>query len=239
MNTASGSDSLSSNTTGGYNTAIGMNSLSFNTTGFYNIALGYQAGFSLTTGNYNIDIGNQGVAGEGNTIRIGNSNQTRAFIAGIREVTTGVADAIPVVIDSAGQLGTVSSSLRVKQDVQDMGDASSRLLELRPVTFYYKAHPDGPLQYGLIAEEVERVMPELVVMDATGQPETVAYHELPALLLNELQKQQVQITAQAKTMEAQQAQIDSQRARIVALERKVQVLMEDRIAETARKTASD
>ena len=191
--TASGWGSLHSNTTGFFNTVTGYWSMSANTTGSYNIALGSGAGGTLTTGSYNIDIGNGGMAGEGNTIRIGNDFETRTFIAGIRSRTTGVQDAVPVLVDSAGQLGTVSSSIRFKQDVADMGEATSRLMELRPVTFHYKAHPAGPLQYGLIAEEVEQLMPELVIRDATGQPETVAYHELPAMLLNELQKQQAQI----------------------------------------------
>ena len=208
-NTASGVYSLASNTTGSANTASGQESLNRNTTGNYNTAVGYRAGFFLTTGAYNIDIGNQGVAAEGNTIRIGDGNQTRAFVGGIRGVTTGNSDAVAVMIDSAGQLGTVSSSLRFKQDVADMGDASSRLMELRPVTFHYKTQPDGPLQYGLIAEEVEQVMPELAVRDATGEVETVAYHELPAMLLNELQKQQAQI-------QQQQAQIEGLTAKLAA-----------------------
>ena len=113
-----------------------------------------------------------------------------------------------------------------------MGDASSRLMGLRPVTFRYRAHPDGPLQYGLIAEEVERVMPELVVRDATGQPETVAYHELPAMLLNELQKQQAQIADQAKTIQAQQAEIEALKSALAerdrALDRRLPTLEQAR-----------
>ncbi len=192
------------------NTALGGLSLYSNTTGSNNVAVGHYAGFNLTTGNLNIDIGNEGVAGEANTIRIGNV-QTRTFIAGIRGIPTGQTNAVAVLVDSNGQLGTVSSSLRFKQDVADMGDASSRLMELRPVTFHYKTQPNGPLQYGLIAEEVNEVMPELVVRDATGQIESVAYHVLPAMLLNELQKQQT-------TIQAQQAQIESRNARIASLE---------------------
>jgi hypothetical protein len=225
FNTADGVFSLQWNNSGSQNTASGFASLNYNTTGIGNIALGYQAGFYLTTGNYNIDIGNSGVAAEGNTIRIGDSNQTRAFIAGIRGVTTGASDAVAVLIDSNGQLGTVSSSIRLKQDVADMGDASSRLMELRPVMFHYKAHPDGPLQYGLIAEEVNEVMPELVVRDATSQVESVAYHEMPAMLLNELQKQHA-------TIQAQQAQIEE-------LRRIVQVLMDEHIAAKGREAGGN
>jgi hypothetical protein len=215
-NTASGYYSLTSNTTGYYNTASGYSSLQSNTTGSSNTAIGTQAGANLTTGSYNIDIGNQGVAGEGHTIRIGDSNQTNTYIAGISGVT--ISSGSTVLIDSTGHLGSISSSIRFKQDVAAMGDASSRLMELRPVMFHYKTQPDGPPQYGLIAEEVEQVMPELVVRDATGQVETVAYHELPAMLLNELQKQQAQIVDQATTIQAQQSQIKSRDARIAALE---------------------
>jgi hypothetical protein len=216
-NTAMGTFSLRDNTTGSYNTAIGMDGLLHSTSGSRNIALGYDAGVNLTVGDYNIDIGNAGEAGEGSTIRIGTDGyQTSTFIAGIRGRGTGVANAVAVLIDSNGQLATASSSIRFKQDVADMGDASSRLMDLRPVTFRYKSHPVGPLQYGLIAEEVEAAMPELVVKDATGQPETVAYHELPAMLLNELQKQQA-------TIQRQQAEIDE-------LHRQVQVLLATREA---------
>jgi hypothetical protein len=220
-NTASGEDSLNSNTTGSSNTASGSYSLNSNTTGSANIALGNAAGYNLTTGSNNIDIGNQGVVAESNTIRIGDSNQSKAFIAGISGVTvTGAA----VLVSSSGQLGVASSSMRLKQDVADMGKASNRLMELRPVTFHYKSQPDGPLQYGLIAEEVNDVMPELVIRDATGQIETVAYHELPALLLNELQKQQAEIAklrAELAARDAEDAQIKALVERVAALERQV------------------
>ena len=113
-----------------------------------------------------------------------------------------------------------------------MTDASSRPMELRPVTFHYKAQPDGPLQYGLIAEEVEQVMPELVVRDATGRVETVAYHELPAMLLNELQEEQATIHAQQVKLEAQQSEIDALKARLAdrdqELERRLAALERDR-----------
>ena len=231
-NTAAGYTALYYNTTGSNNVANGANALGANTIGSNNIAVGYNAGSVLTTGNSNIDIGNPGVAAEAGTIRIGSlGTHTRAFIAGISGVTTAGA-AVPVLIDANGQLGTISSSsIRFKQDVTDMGAASSGLMQLRPVTFYYKAdrNPSGrTLRYGLIAEEVERVMPELVVRDATGQPETVAYHELPAMLLNELQKQQAINRAQQAEIEAltaalaadrdQQRQLDAVTARLAALE---------------------
>ena len=117
--------------------------------------------------------------------------QTRAFISGIRNVQTGVNDAAAVVIDSNGQLGTINSSLRDKEDVADMAAASATVMRLRPVTFRYRQPFAGggkPLQYGLIAEEVAEVMPSLAVFDAEGQPQTVKYHDLPVLLLNEVQR---------------------------------------------------
>ena len=188
-----------SNTTGSFNTAVGNESLTANTTGSSNIAIGYLAGADLTTGDRNIAIGNRGVAGESNTIRIGNANHNRVFFHGIEGVTTGINDAVTVIIDSNGQLGTVSSSIRYKEDINDMGEASGRLLELKPVTFRYKktrADGESPLEYGLIAEEVAEVFPDLVVLNANGQPETVKYRLLSSLLLNELQKQHQQLDVQ-------------------------------------------
>jgi len=156
-----------------------------------NIGIGSTAGLNLTSGNNNIYIGNLGTATETGQIKIGNSvAHTATFVAGISGVTTGVADAVPVLIDSAGQLGVASSSQRVKTDIQEMGVGSDALLRLRPVSFRYTVHADrGPRQYGLIAEEVAEVFPDLVVYDKAGQPETVRYHLLAPMLLNELQKQ--------------------------------------------------
>jgi hypothetical protein len=121
-------------------------------------------------------------------------------------VTTGVANAVTVLIDGNGQLGTASSSREVKQDILDVGDLSDRLLELRPVAFRYKQHavsePDAPLEFGLIAEEVAEVFPELVVYDDEGRPETVKYHLLSALLLNELQEENEALRAQSRELAA-------------------------------------
>lgn len=169
-----------------------------------NIALGAGAGSVLTTGSTNIAIGHGGVAGVSLTTWIGQT-QTRAFVAGARGVTTGVNDALPMMIDSAGQLGTVSSSRRFKDDVVDMGAASNDLMKLRPVSFYYKADqgPNGRrLQYGLIAEEVAQVYPQLVAYSADGQAETVMYQYLPTMLLNEFQSQQILIESQAARIES-------------------------------------
>jgi len=197
-NTASGSGALSLNTTGSNNTAIGANALVNNVIGVDNVAIGNNSG-QLITGSRNIAIANGGIAGESNTIRIGNANQSRTFVSGIRGAQTGLADAITVVIDSNGQLGTVSSSHRYKEEINDMGEASGRLLDLKPVTFRYKEgreNGDRPLEYGLIAEEVAEVFPDLVVFNSEGQPETVKYRLLSSLLLNELQKQHEQLNGQ-------------------------------------------
>jgi hypothetical protein len=202
-NTAMGYRALFSNVGGSFNTAIGHGALQF-ATGSGNIALGEGAGVDLTTGNFNILLSHFGIAGESATIRIGNGNQTRAFIAGIRGVTTGVANGVAVLIDGNGQLGTVSSSRRFKDDIADMDATSSALMKLRPVTFHYKTdhNPTGrTLQYGLIAEEVAEVYPGLVARSADGQIETVMYQYLPSMLLNEYQKQQRRIEAQAKHIE--------------------------------------
>ena len=128
-------------------------------TGNNNLALGINAGANLTVGSNNVYLANAGAASESSTIRVG-SNHTRTFIAGIRTRKTGLANAVPVLIDSNGQLGTANSSERYKKDIQDMADVSHKLLQLRPVTYRYKESDDNgenPLEYGLIAEEVAQV----------------------------------------------------------------------------------
>ncbi len=200
-NSALGYFALGNNTIGQQNVAVGSNALMANTIGFNNIAIGYfaAANASLDSSN-NIHIGNRGAPGDNKMIRIGTAGtQTSFFTAGVRGVTTGMPDAVPVMIDSAGQLGTVSSSRRFKEDIQDMAGASRGLLSLRPVTFRYRQpYADGskPLQYGLIAEEVAEVYPDLVARSADGQIETVKYQTLNVMLLNELQKQQTEIETQ-------------------------------------------
>jgi hypothetical protein len=153
-----------------------------------NLALGVSAGEDLFSGDDNIYIANRGMQVESKTLRLG-QNQTRAFVAGSRGVTLSKS-AVPLLIDSTGQLGTVKSSQRFKKDIADMGKTSEKLYNLRPVTYHYKDAPEGdkaPLEYGLIAEEVEKVYPDLVAYGADGKIETVQYHKLVPLLLNELQ----------------------------------------------------
>lgn len=194
---ATGYGALYRNTTGAYNSAEGYFALGYNTTGGSNIAVGPYAGYNLTTGSNNIDIGSRGVAAETGVIRLGTQGTQRAaYMAGVSGVN--VTGGATVVVNSSGQLGVMSSSRRYKEDIRSMGDASDRLLKLRPVTFrYMKADENGqkPEQYGLIAEEVAKVMPELVVYNEKGQPETVAYQTLAPLLLNELQREHRQVAS--------------------------------------------
>jgi uncharacterized coiled-coil protein SlyX len=210
FDTAIGAQALLSQTTGSGNTGIGVQALLFNTTGKNNTALGYLAGANLTTGDYNIDIGTRtlGVAGEGHTTRIGNAMfHTRAFMAGIRGVTTGNNDAMPVVIDSDGQLGTVSSSSRYKTDVKPIEKASESILALQPVSFRYKTHEDTTPNFGLIAEEVARVNPDLVIYDADGKPFTVRYDAVNAMLLNEFLKEHRKVEQQEQKLARQETTI--------------------------------
>ena len=187
-NTADGFGALASNTSGGDNVAVGRLALSSNTTGNSNIALGSFAGLNLTTGDANIDIGNPGVAGESATIRIGGATQGKTFIAGIRGVATGNNDALNVVIDSAGQLGTISSSRRFKKEIRPMDKASEAILGLKPVTFHYNSDERNRPEFGLIAEDVAEVNPDLVVRDKNGEIYTVRYEAVNAMLLNEFLK---------------------------------------------------
>ena len=207
--------SVLGNCTGDNNMAMGAAALFALTSGSDNIAIGEHAmyaggGVGITTGSRNIGIGTDtgsaytssetdniligygvtGTLGENHVLRIGNGtgsgtgNLSQAFIQGIRGITTDVNDAIAVLIDSAGQLGTVSSSIRFKENVHDL--EHSHVLELRPVSFNYKQ--DGRKSIGLIAEEVEKVMPSLVAYNQQGEVESVKYHDLPVLLLLEIQK---------------------------------------------------
>ncbi len=217
-NTALGYAALSANVDGNDNTAVGYSALSANTSGSQNIALGRNAG-ALVTGSYNINIGNNGVAGESGIIRIGDpSYQVRAYIVGARGVTTA-QPAVPLLIDTFGQLGTVSSSRRYKYDISDMDLTTDDLMRLRPVTFRYLAHGDNaPLQYGLIAEEVEEVYPELVARNKDGEVDTVMYQFLAPMLLNHVQKQHRTIEEQQKTIEALSEKLEALGQRLEALE---------------------
>jgi hypothetical protein len=215
-NTAVGYSALAEIFSGYRNTAMGTDALGNTTTGFRNVAVGNEAGLNVTTGSDNIILGtaNLGQPAEIGAIRIGNNAfQKRTFIAGISGVKTGLATAKTVFIDANGQLGTTKSSARYKEDIQPMGSVSDRLMSLRPVTFRYRQHEDDgsqPVQFGLIAEEVAEVFPELVVNDLEGKPETVRYDLLATLLVSEYQKQGKTTAALAERV----ASLESQLARL-------------------------
>jgi hypothetical protein len=234
-NVASGYQTLYFNTTGYENTADGDSALSLNTTGNNNIALGYGAGGSLTTGDNNIDIGNLGNREEGNTIRIGTEGtQTATYMAGISEAT--VAGGIGVIVDSSGHLGTITSSARYKEAIQPMDNASEAILLLQPVTFRYNKalDPKGIAQFGLVAEDVEKVNPDLVVRDKEGKPYSVRYDQVNAMLLNEFLKEhrtvqelKNEVAALTATVKEQAAQIQKVSARLEVSERRSRIVLND------------
>lgn len=205
-------------TTAAYNTFVGAQSGFYNTTGNLNVYLGFSAGINNTSGSGNIYLGHNGVDGESNTIRIG-AGQQAAFISGVYGVTSG--SGVPVYINANGQLGTLTSSQKYKQDIEDMGDITTALMKLRPVTFYYKPEYDKgerSRQYGLIAEEVAKVYPDLVAWNPDGSPYTVRYQYLSSMLLNEVQKQYRKAQAQEDVINAQQQRIDDLEKRLSRLE---------------------
>jgi uncharacterized coiled-coil protein SlyX len=196
-----------------------VSALIANTTGGNNIALGRSAGSKITAGSNNIEIGNVGVAGDSNTIKIGTAGtQKSTFIAGINGV--GVSGAA-VLVSSSGQLGVASSSARFKENIQPMEKTSEALLALKPVTFRYKKEldPEAIPQFGLIAEEVEKVDPKLVARDAEGKVFTVRYEAVNAMLLNEFLKEhrkveELEVTiTQVKSTLAKQEVIIAQQAK--------------------------
>jgi uncharacterized coiled-coil protein SlyX len=212
-NTALGSEALSSNTGGFDNTAIGFQALGANTSGAKNTAIGLGALGGNTGGSRNVALGyiagvNVGVAN--NVICIGAPGgdvDNSCFIANIRGTTTQFSDAIPVLIDSQGQLGTTSSSQRFKKEIQPMDKASESILALKPVSFRYKVHKDRTPQFGLIAEEVAQVNPDLVIYDGDGQPYTVRYDAVNAMLLNEFLKEHRKVEELKSTAAKQEATI--------------------------------
>jgi len=208
LNTASGENSLYSNVFGSSNSGFGHSALKYST-GTNNLGLGANGGYNVTGGSNNIEIANQGLAGDNGVIRIGApTTQTATFIAGIENSkVTGAA----VYVTPSGQLGVLASSERYKTAIANMGTTTEKLQKLRPVSFHLKSNPTGEVQYGLIAEEVAKVYPELVIRDAAGAVQGVRYDELAPMLLNEMQIQRSQMTRQ----------IDSQAARIASLEQQL------------------
>jgi len=224
-NTAIGSGALFTSATGFVNTAVGNAALSSNTTGSHNTALGASAGENLTTGDNNIDIGYNvvGLAGEGNTIRIGNTDITDTYIRGISGATASGGAA--VFVNGNGKLGTMTSSERFKQEIKAMDKASEAILALRPVSFRYKKEidPQGIPQFGLVAEEVERVNPDLVIRDSQGKPQTVRYEQVNAMLLNEFLKEHATVRDLKKELTALTATVKEQASQIQRLSARIEV----------------
>jgi len=214
-NTAVGLSALGANTTGSGNIAIGNGALGSNTGGGQYLAIGFVAGVNLTTGNFNIDINNLGVAGESGTIRIGTADQTATYLAGIAGQTVG-AGGSTCYVDNAGKLGVFLSARRYKTDITDMGAASEAILALRPITFHYKPELDktGIPQFGLIAEDVAKVNPDLVTHDAKGDIYTVRYEAVNAMLLNEFLKEHRKNEEQQRQIDILTAQLKEQAAQI-------------------------
>ncbi len=220
-NTAVGYAALYTNTTGSLNTAIGYwagAAESGSSTGSNNISIGAYAGENSTSGSNsnNIEIGNDGISTDTATIRIGTSGtQTSFYAAGIANVS--LSGAYVAINTTTGQLGVQSSSRRFKEDIHDMANASSGLMRLRPVTFRYKKPlEDGskPLEYGLIAEEVADVYPELVLHDDKGEILTVKYQALAPMLLNEVQRQESEIDALRQEIQQQRQQLTDQQRQL-------------------------
>jgi hypothetical protein len=215
--TAEGYQALNSNTTGGANTAIGDEALFSNTTGSNNTGIGNLALANNTTGGTNIALGNNsgsGVITANNVICIGGvtgaDTSDTCFIGNIRNVTTGANNAIPVLIDSNNQLGTLSSSRRFKKEIKRMDKASEAILAFKPVTFHYKSDKTNRPEFGLIAEDVAEVNPDLVIYDRDGKPYTVRYEAVNAMLLNEFLKEHRKVEQQWKDFEAAIAQQQKQ-----------------------------
>ena len=229
-NTAVGYQALLSNESGNSNTAIGASALA-NSGGDFNTAVGASAGSVPGIGNNNIYIGDKGFNGDANTIAIGaipasETDYANTYIGGIYGASVDMGTAVQVYVDTDGKLGTaLVSSERFKHNIHDMGSASEALLALRPVMFQYKPErdPSQLAQFGLVAEEVEKINPALVVRGRDGKPISVRYEAVNAMLLNEFLKEHRQVQEQQKQIEKLAAQLKKQAAQIQKVNDKVEM----------------
>jgi Chaperone of endosialidase len=214
QNTASGWQALQNNATGFRNTADGSQAL-YNNSGSNNVGLGFNAGFNLTTGSNNVCIGS-GVLGNA-----GESNTTR-----IRNVYASMASARAVYVNSDNKIGTLVSSRRFKDQIKPMNKSSEAILALKPVTFRYKKdiEPNSAIMFGLIAEEVEQVDPELVTRNEKGEAETVRYEAVNAMLLNEFLKEHRKVEELESTVAKQEASATKQEAAIALQQKQIEAL---------------
>jgi hypothetical protein len=197
-NTADGTFALFSNTTGNINTAVGLTALGNNTTGSNNTALGTEAGTNVITAN-NVTCLGAGVIGD-------NINNT-TWIANVFATSTISGTTQPVIVSDTGQLGTISSSRRFKKEIKPMDSTSEAILALKPVTFHYKSDAKNTPCFGLIAEEVAKVNPALIVRDKEGKPYSVRYDQVNAMLLNEFLKEHKTVRQQGATIARLEKQI--------------------------------
>ena len=238
FNNAFGWEALSNNTTGGNNVAMGDGCGNSNTTGSDNTFIGANAGPSGGTGSSNIAIGSgagDNMTTASNVISIGSEGDgtaftasNRTFIGNIRGVSVGNGDGVTVIIDSDGQLGTVNSSRRFKNHIQPLDKTSSEsILALKPVTYHYNGMDNEKAaetpQYGLIAEEVAQVNPDLVVLDKDGQPLTVRYDAVNVMLLNEFLKEHRKVQDLEKGLEVLTAKLKEQASQIQKVSAQVEL----------------
>lgn len=201
-NVALGYYGLRANTTGSNNIAVGYNALAGVTTGIANMGLGTNAGIHVAAGSANIEIANPGATSDDHVIRIG-TVQTKTFIAGIKGAPLSGAT---VVVSASGQLGVIKSSARYKKNIRTLDDTSDKLAQLRPVSYEYKTEP-GVTHFGLVAEEVDKVLPELVIRDEKNRPDSVQYQELIPLLLQQWKAQYAENTRQSGLLAQQRAEL--------------------------------
>jgi hypothetical protein len=228
QNSVLGKSALTANTTGANNTAVGFNALSGCTTGSNNIAVGSGAGTTLTTGSNNVYIAaNAGSASEAGAIRIGTTgNQTACFISSIGTVTLSLSATAVLIDTSTGKLGVLLSSEKFKRNIRNIDVVSNDILNLRPVIFTYKDDESNTDQFGLIAEEVDKIFPAIVIRDENGEPKSVQYHVLPILLLNEMKKQQATINQQNATIEKLTITVENIEAALDSLQRQMSAFAE-------------
>jgi hypothetical protein len=211
FNTASGVSALKNNTIGSSNTAVGHDALHGNTTGTTNIALGVEAGSQQTTGSSNIYIGDTGFGLESNVIAIGaipsgGASYNRFYVGAVYGVSIP-SPTLPVIVSSEGQLGTAPSAARFKKEIKPMDKTSESVLALKPVTFHYKSDKSNAPQFGLVAEEVAAVNPDLVVRDNSGEIYSVRYDSVNAMLLNEFLKEHKAFLEEHRTVEELKKQV--------------------------------
>jgi hypothetical protein len=217
-NTAIGTFALATNDTGGANTAIGSGGLSSNTVGNFNTAIGTSA-LTAATGDGNIGVGasaGSGITTASNVICIGTagSDQSDSCYIGNIFAQEVALDGVPVLVDSLGKLGVQISSRRFKEDIEPMNKASEAILALKPVTFHYKSDTKNTPCFGLIAEEVAKVNPDLVVRDKNGESLTVRYDQVNAMLLNEFLKEHAKVQNLEAALEAMNERLKAQEAKI-------------------------